>query len=405
MKHAGIVPLIGGEILASDDAYGKIPEYLMTYSGFTGNEEHLVKYYKDKGHNVPYHILDENPGIKLENVDVVSSVCPCAGLSTYHNSHGEQNENNQWMEKSSEYVLKQVRPKVLWGENAPGLAGKIGAFMREKLYHLGHENGYNFSIFLTKSLLHGNPQYRKRTFFFFWQKEHFGDQVPVLNFIKKERPTIQELILSVKTNFQTEILNKKTPSKDDPYYRFMLEEVMGGMTHAEYSKSVAHEPKSVTIESRLMKMGYRHSLIAEWMDGFGEEFEREAAKARRKDAKIASGGNIMLRGTIIPVSYIGAFVVHLPKVVAHPVEDRYLNIAEAKAIMGLPDDLEVIDPLKNYNHICQNVPFHTARDMAVEVQACLNNKRDKIETKYLFQNNLAQKYDYTRDENNLEAFL
>ena len=113
----------------------------------------------------------------------------------------------------------------------------------------------------------------------------------------------------------------------------------------------------------------------------------------------------MLRGTIIPVNYIGAFVVHLPKVVAHPVEDRYLNIAEAKAIMGLPDDLEVIEPMKNYNHICQNVPFATARDMATEVKAVLDGKRDMIETKYLFQNNLAQKYDYERDENSLEAFL
>ena len=100
MRHAGIVPLIGGEILASDDVYGKMPEYLMTYSGFTSNEEHLVKHYKEKGYDIPYHVLDENPGVKLENVDVVSSVCPCAGLSTYHNSHGEQNENNQWMEKS-----------------------------------------------------------------------------------------------------------------------------------------------------------------------------------------------------------------------------------------------------------------------------------------------------------------
>lgn len=408
MKHAGIVPLIGGEILASDEAYGKTPEYLMTYSGFMGNEEHLIKHYKDNNIDVPYYVLDEegftNPLHKTKKVDVVSSVCPCAGLSTYHNSHGEQNENNQWMEKSSEYVLKHVRPKVLWGENAPGLAGKIGAFMREKLYHLGQENGYNFSIYLTKSLNHGNPQYRKRTFFFFWDKEHFQDRIPVFNYFDKQRPTIQELLLNVKSNFQTEVLNKKTPSKDDPYYRYMLEVVQGGMTHAEYSASVAHEEKSVTIESRLMKMGIKHETIAEWMDQF-PEFEREAAKARRKHAKLESGGNIMLRGTIIPVNYIGAFVVHLPKVVAHPVEDRYLNIAEAKAIMGLPDNLEVIDPMKNYNHICQNVPFNTAKDMATEVKAVLENKRDLIETKYLFQNNLARKVDYQRDENSLEAFL
>ena len=108
--------------------------------------------------------------------------------------------------------------------------------------------------------------------------------------------------------------------------------------------------------------------MAEWMDQF-PEFEREAAKARRKHKKLEDGGGIMLRGTIIPVDYIGAYVVHLPKVVAHPVEDRYLSIAEGKAIMGLPLDMEVLDVEKNYNHICQNVPFATARDMAVEVKA------------------------------------
>ena len=148
MKHAGIVPLIGGEILASADAYGTDPEYLMTYSGFMANETHLLNYYKEQGKDIPYHVLDETSE-KMKNVDIVSSVCPCAGLSTYHNSHGEQNENNQWMEKSSEYVLKEVKPKVLWGENAPGLSGKIGKFMREKLYKIGQDNGYNFSIYLT----------------------------------------------------------------------------------------------------------------------------------------------------------------------------------------------------------------------------------------------------------------
>ena len=93
----------------------------------------------------------------------------------------------------------------------------------------------NFSIYLTKSLQHGNPQYRKRTFFFFWDKEHFGNQIPIFNYYNKERPTIQELILGVKSNFQTEVLNKKTPSKDDPYYRYMLEVVKGGRPKSDLS--------------------------------------------------------------------------------------------------------------------------------------------------------------------------
>ena len=153
-----------------------------------------------------------------------------------------------------------------------------------------------------------------------------------------------------------------------------------------------------------MKLGHDHLKLAEWMDQY-PQFEREAAKARRKAGKIASGGGIMLRGTIIPINYIGAFVVHLPKVIAHPTEDRYLNVAEGKAIMGLPLDMEVLDVEKNYNHICQNVPFATARDMAVEVKAVLEGKRDSVETSYLFQNNLNRSYDYKREENSLEAFL
>jgi len=402
MKHAGIVPLIGGEILASADAYGTDPEYLMTYSGFMANETHLLNYYKEQGKDIPYHVLDETSE-KMENVDIVSSVCPCAGLSTYHNSHGEQNENNQWMEKSSEYVLKEVKPKVLWGENAPGLSGKIGKFMREKLYKIGQDNGYNFSIYLTKSLQHGNPQYRKRTFFFFWKKDEFNDRIPLFNYYNKERPMIQDLIKGVDTNFQTQVLNTKTPSQDDPYYKYTLE-VESKCTHAEFVERHSHEEKSINVESRLMKLGHDHLKLAEWMDQY-PQFEREAAKARRKAGKIASGGGIMLRGTIIPINYIGAFVVHLPKVIAHPVEDRYLNVAEGKAIMGLPLDMEVLDVEKNYNHICQNVPFATARDMAVEVKAVLEGRRDSVETSYLFQNNLNRSYDYKREENSLEAFL
>ena len=96
MKHAGIIPLIGGEILASDEAYGNKPEYLMSYGGFENNEKHLINYYKEQGHDIPYHVVDgDNAPKRYKKVDVVSSVCPCAGLSSYHSSYGEDNPNNQ----------------------------------------------------------------------------------------------------------------------------------------------------------------------------------------------------------------------------------------------------------------------------------------------------------------------
>ena len=43
MRHVGMIPLIGGEILASDEVYGKTPEYILSYSGFGGNEKTFIK--------------------------------------------------------------------------------------------------------------------------------------------------------------------------------------------------------------------------------------------------------------------------------------------------------------------------------------------------------------------------
>ena len=51
IKHAGIVPLIGGELLASDEAYGVKPEYIMSYGALAGNEQHLLNYYKKELNN------------------------------------------------------------------------------------------------------------------------------------------------------------------------------------------------------------------------------------------------------------------------------------------------------------------------------------------------------------------
>ena len=37
-------------------------------------------------------------------------------------------------------------------------------------------------------------------------------------------------------------------------------------------------------------------------------------------------------------------------------------------VMKLPTDFNLIDPKKNLNHICQNVPVTTAEDMAYNIK-------------------------------------
>jgi len=403
MKHATIIPLIGGEALASTDVFGSRPEYILSYDVFKDNEKHLLNYWD---YEVPYHVLDKGGSAPLgEKIDVMSSVCPCAGLSQYHSKPGEENQNNQWMEKTARYVLGEVKPNVFWGENAPALVGKIGEFMLKKLRQIGEENGYSMSLYLTKNIKHGVPQFRKRTFYFFWKKERFGNRTPLLTYYNRPHKKIEDIIAGVKSNFQVEPINEKIPSQDDPYYRYLLEEVNNGMTHREYYDSLNTENvRGNDVESMIEKAGHDYNVVGKWMDKEG--YEREVPKCERKYEKLASGGNIMRRGTIVPKDYIGAFVGHYPTVLTHPYEDRYINYREAMTIMGLPSDFELLDPKKSVNHICQNVPYQTASDMCEEIKAVFNNDRPWADTDFLFQSNINQKHElWNKEEATLEAFI
>ena len=130
ITHASIVPLIGGETIGSANAFGGPPIHFMSYEAFADNDSHILNYYKE--HNLPYYVLDKGMAPPTnERADVVSSVCPCAGLSMMSQGYGDHNPNNEWMGKTAEYILGEYRPKVFWGENAPHFAGKIGKNVRE----------------------------------------------------------------------------------------------------------------------------------------------------------------------------------------------------------------------------------------------------------------------------------
>ena len=395
IKHASIVPLIGGETIGSELAFGEKPTYMMSYEAFKANDSHALNYYS----GTPYYVLDkgERP---TESVDVISSVCPCAGLSQLSHGFGEDNPNNQWMKITAEHVLGTIKPKVFWGENAPGFAGKIGEKIRNELKQIGKENGYTMTVYRTRSLLHGAPQIRERSFYFFWR----DTRTPLLNFYNRQYAKIEDVIRGVQSNFQTEVINKKIPSKDDLYYKFILEHIHGGLTHREFSQIC--EPQKVRnsdVFSYIERMGYDYAQVGEWMGQHG--YEKEVEKCKYRYDKIKAGGNIMRRGTIIPKDYIGAFVGHYPTMLTHPDEDRYINYREAMTIMGLPEDFELLNPKKNYNHICQNVPVQTSKDMATEIKKYLNGELRMVDTDYVVQYNHTQKSEYLENHNTLEAFI
>lgn len=394
MKHAFIVPLIGGQTLGQEKAFGSRPDYLLSYDAFRGNDSHLVNYYKD----VPYYLLDEGQK-HPHSVDVVGTTCPCAGLSFFASHETRREDRNEWMDKTTEYVLENIQPRVFWGENSPHFAGKVGKPVVERLYKIARKNGYTMSMYRTKSLLHGVPQVRERSFYFFWK----GDNVPLFNYFDKPRPSIEELICSVKdVSFQSDLTNTKTPSTDDEMYRYVLEVLEGGISHSQFCDMI---DKTYNVMVYLEKKGKNYNEVGEWMTAHG--YDRVAARCERMAKKLASGGNIMRRGTTIPKDYIGAFVGHFPHQLTHPTEDRYLTYRECMAIMGLPNDFELLNPKKSLNHICQNVPVSTATDMANEVKAVLEGKRDFVDATILCQYNAQKKYEIldTYETNSINEFL
>ena len=395
MKYASIVPLVGGETIAMENVFGKRPEYILSYSAFASNDSQILNHYNNE---VPYHVIDEGNG-KTDYVDVVNTVCPCAGLSSLSPQASSTSAMNEWMFESAEYVLGKIKPKVFWGENAPRLASKMGEPVVKRLRAIGEANGYVFSIYRTKSILHGLSQVRDRTFYFFWK----SDRVPLLGYVRNDHIRIEDHIRSVKRREDDPmnvLTNEKIPS-ENPYYRYVLEVIEGGITHSAFQDKI----EKTTNPMDEIEKHTNYKVVAEWMREQG--YENEASKCDRKYHKLKAGGNIMRKTTEIPKDYIGAFVGHFPTNLCHPDEDRYLTVREAMSIMKLPEDFELLSPKANLNHICQNVPVTTAEYPAQMIKKWIEqeNSLESIETKFLVEDNKKRTYDYENKGVQLDRFM
>lgn len=395
MSYASIVPLIGGETIAMEKVFGSRPEYILSYSGFEANDQHLLNYYSN---SVPYVLLDQS-SYNPRNVDVVNTVCPCAGLSSLSPTSSGSSATNDWMVNSAEYVLESIKPMVFWGENAPRLASKMGEPVVRRLRDIGKRNGYTFSIYKTKSILHGLSQVRDRTFYFFWK----GEKVPQFEYIKREHEKIEETIRSVKRdpNDQMNVLTNLAVPSENPYYKYVLQEIEGGIDHYTFSSKI----KKTTGVYTYIEAHTTYDKVSEWMTKNG--YDNEAKKCMKKYHKLKSGGNIMRHGLEVPKDFIGAFVGNKVNSLTHPDEDRYLTIRECLSIMKLPDDFILQGGIKNLNHICQNVPVTTAIDMAEHVQKFVDGRLDNqlIDTDFIIQDNKNQSINYEKSSVQLEQFM
>lgn len=386
IKWGSIIPLIGGMTIGNKKVTGTDPDLIISYSAFSDNDQHCLNYFK----NTPYLEIDaitnmhkEDNKIKINNFDFISTVCPCAGLSQLNSSkntlkgRGSDAIQNEWMYKSSSYVLENIKPKVFWGENAPGLYGKAGVGVVEKLRKIGEKYGYVFSMIKTDTFLHGIPQHRHRSFYFFWK----SNRVPILSWYKKESPVLEEYLNQIPVDAKDmDRYFSIGPANENAWFKFLESE---NFTYKDLVNSKYGNVFDYVKDGRIDK-------AIEWATLNNEK--KILNFLNRAKIKIKNGGGLWVDTPIVFKDYINALVGRYT--IMHPSQPRGITIREAMWLMGLPHDFRLnTNSVNCTNHICQNVPTDTAADWTREVIKFINNDIQEWGGVFVKQNNETQKID------------
>jgi len=409
MKYCNIIPLIGGMTIGNRQATGNDPEFIVSWNAFSQNDSHIVNYLG----NVPYHIIDKDESESVsENlkkshkgkVDFVSSVCPCAGLSMLNNvssgtseyKRGSDAVQNDWMYKSSEWVLENLETKVLWGENAPGLFTNLGKGVRDNLREIGLKYGYSFSIVKTNTYLHGIPQQRTRTFYFFWKSKN----APILEWFERDDSAkdLSEYLEEIPNDaqYQDEYFtnNGHKPVSDWKLYEFVLEKT--GMTDEEFRSKVrgglyGYVAANGMVEDAISWFDERYPNHEEGKNG-----ERQHLDHIKR--KLDDGKGFWDSSPFFPSTYTNAIISKNMTTLVHPIHDRFLNMREHMHLMGLPHDFILSEENKHFNHVAQNVPVKTARSYTDQVIKFINGELRDSGYQFLMQNNITQKITFAENE-------
>lgn len=398
MEYIAFIPLIGGMAIANEQATGKKPKYVLSYKAFEKNESNLKNYWPDvewKLLDAETNTLEDEPD--YSDIDFVSSVCPCAGMSLMSSSRSADSEVNNWLYKAADYILGKIQPKVYFGENAPGLYTPANAKVADKLREYADKYGYSFTIYKTDTRLHGIPQRRVRTFFFFWK----GEKCPEMEYYNHpSNVPFEEWILDKNEgDYHTE------PLKSSPLDFSVFKYIYKTHCNSDYSKYVEFFKK--LNEDRRIPTG--HVYVAfyekwpefiEWLknDEMGNQLISKTGKrthlnlAEYRWDKVQRGLRFYSDEPASYFDYTAAITGKNVELTLHPKEMRYLTWREAMSLMGLPKDFEVIT--KNIGHITQNVPVCTAKDMTEQAIKFINGQLKMTEFKYIKQDNLKQRIDH-----------
>lgn len=388
------IPLIGGSAIGCYKGLDNTkPLYHLSYKAFAPNETHLDDYWPE----LQKFIIDSEEfslsDLPHINIDMVNSVCPCAGLSMLNRQAGADRKQNDWMLESTRFILEDIRPKVLWGENAPALATNMGAEVAEKLAAIGREYGYSFSMMKTNAKEHGLPQNRSRTFYFFWK----SDVAPLIGYYRRPCPLLVDYLKQVpKDAPQQDILIRNDKPSNDIEFQYLMK-----LTGKSYQEIIKESKNSSVLIRTLKTVGgnFGNAALKLIDDNLNHVVgrDKEVKKLTKiyKKIKKKTADDMGFMDTSIGLAYTrtNAWVGQKPYNTCHPTEDRFFTIREHLHMMGMPHDFILKNPSKCMNHVCQNVPVATTEDFVKEVRRFIDKDASLIFApgNYVVQNNKTKR--------------
>jgi len=391
IKHAAIIPLIGGFPIGTSNVIGSYPQAIFSYEPFFNNDKMYLRYLASKNVFPPYFQLDK---LEKENkindvahligkLDIVNGTPPCSGLSMSGNlKKGARSTSpvNDWMYKSADFVMEILRPDIYVFENAPTLFTRVGDLVRENLMEKAKYHGYAGTFYKTDTLLHGIPQRRPRTYTVFMK----GKNAPLLEYYNKPIVNISDYLKMI----------PETASLQDEYT--VKEPYIGEFEIVKFMKLKFGENwRNAFLQTRDHLTSYdflnRSGLLYEYRD-FVYSLS-DAHPSSKKDVdhvikKLSDGKNFRLSHRVLCLDkqYVYAVVGEMMERNIHPTEDRRMNIREYLWLMGMPHDFDLRDP-KDYGKIPQSCPVATNEDITREVIAILGGQRKMSENRFEMQDN------------------
>ena len=408
MKYITFVPLIGGMAIANYNSVGHKPEFVLSYDGFQKNESNLKNYWPD----VKWYLLDSHTNTLEENldftdIDFVSSVCPCAGMSRLNTAtRSADNETNNWLYKVADFTLSTIKPKVYWGENAPGLYSEQNVKVLNKLREYGDKYGYSFTIYKTDTYLHGIPQHRVRTFFFFWK----GDRCPIVSWHNHPGEPYTKFILDKNVGTQCTRFIDKNPVELYPEMDWIMHKYCDG-TYKGYLDFFYDQIDKYSIRTPYDFIKY-NDLWQEYKDWLEKDPRKDRLMSDQgyrtpwyyinyRWDKIKNGLGFFAPQPVVYKDSTNAIISKNMHWTLHPTECRFLTTREILAMMGMPSDFELISG--NLQHVTQNVPVKTAQDMTDEVIKFINGELPMTNSRFIKQDNLRQSIDY-QEQSSIKLF-